>query len=80
MSDASYFSRLGLNLLIRQTNSQPLVEMTAKEFMFGYQSSLVTLGNKFMPSWISFEKLGLIDRVSQNGFFKLRLNPRLVET
>ncbi|XP_034182926.1 scavenger receptor class B member 1 isoform X1 [Osmia lignaria lignaria] len=63
MKDASYFTRLGLNLLIMNTNSQPLVKMTAKEFMFGYESTLVTLGNKMMPSWIKFDKLGLIDRM-----------------
>ncbi|XP_044735776.1 scavenger receptor class B member 1 isoform X2 [Chrysoperla carnea] len=63
MHDASYFTRLGLNLLIRQTKTEPLVAMTAKEFMFGYESSLVTLGNNVMPNWISFDKLGLIDRM-----------------
>lgn len=63
MKDASYISRWGLNAVIRQTNTQPLVQMTAHEFMFGYQSTLVTLGNHIMPSWIKFDKLGLIDRV-----------------
>lgn len=64
MKDAAYLTRLGLNMLIRHTDSQPLVPMTAREFMFGYESTLVTLGNKMMPSWIKFDKLGLIDRVS----------------
>ncbi|KAJ1527733.1 hypothetical protein ONE63_007690 [Megalurothrips usitatus] len=63
MASASIFTRMGVNILIRQTDSQPLVQMTAREFMFGYESPLVTLGNKFMPSWIMFEKLGLIDRM-----------------
>ncbi|CAB0002249.1 unnamed protein product [Nesidiocoris tenuis] len=36
--------------------------------MFGYKSTLLSLGNKFMPSWISFDKLGLIDRVSAPRF------------
>ncbi|KAL6257532.1 hypothetical protein P5V15_011106 [Pogonomyrmex californicus] len=63
MKDASYVSRWGLNMLIRQTDTHPLVQMTAHEFMFGYQSTLVTLGNHLMPSWIKFDKLGLIDRM-----------------
>ena len=54
---------MGVNLLVAQTKSEGLVAMTAREFMFGYKSSLVTLGNKFMPTWIKFDKLGLIDRV-----------------
>ncbi|XP_063987988.1 scavenger receptor class B member 1-like isoform X1 [Diachasmimorpha longicaudata] len=53
----------GLNGIIASTNSQPLVKMTAREFMFGYKSSLVTLGNTVMSSWIKFDKLGLIDRM-----------------
>lgn len=64
MRNAAYLSRLGLNLLILNTNSHPLIKMTAKEFMFGYKSTLVTLGNKMMPFWIKFDKLGLIDRVN----------------
>lgn len=63
VSDQSYFTRLGLNMLVRRTDSEPLVQMTAKEFMFGYSSTLMTLGNNFMPSWIFFDKLGLIDRM-----------------
>jgi len=63
MSEASIITRMGVNLLIRQTNSKPFIKQTAKEFMFGYESPLVTLGNKFLPSWIVFDKLGLIDRV-----------------
>lgn len=68
MRNSAYLTRLGLNLLIINTDSQPLVEMTAKEFMFGYESTLVTLGNKMMPSWIKFDKLGLIDRVSSQKY------------
>lgn len=67
VSKKGLFTRLGLNVIIRQTNSQPLVQMTAKEFMFEYKSTLMNLGNTFMPSWIYFDKLGLIDRVGQKN-------------
>jgi hypothetical protein len=60
----SFFSRMGINLLAGQTKSEGLVAITAREFMFGYKNPLVTIGNTFMPSWIKFDKLGLIDRVS----------------
>ncbi|XP_067012434.2 scavenger receptor class B member 1 [Anabrus simplex] len=63
VKDKSYFTRLGMNLLIRQTDSHPLVEMTAKEFMFGYETALTTLGNTVLPSWIFFDKIGLIARM-----------------
>lgn len=69
MADSSLITRMAVNLLIHQTKSQPFIKQTAKEFMFGYESPLVTLGNKFLPSWIAFDKLGLIDRVSTRRLF-----------
>lgn len=63
VSPQSFMTRFGLNNLIGITNSQPLAKMTAKEFMMGYKSELMTLGNTFMPGWIYFDKLGLIDRM-----------------
>ncbi|KAJ0182963.1 hypothetical protein K1T71_000939 [Dendrolimus kikuchii] len=63
VSKQSLLTRFGLNRLITFTNSQPLAKMTAKEFMMGYKSQLMTLGNTFLPGWISFDKLGLIDRM-----------------
>ncbi|XP_022199690.1 scavenger receptor class B member 1 isoform X1 [Nilaparvata lugens] len=63
MSDAAFLTRTFVNTFIRQSSWEPLVEMTAWEFMFGYRTTLLTIGNKFAPSWISFDKLGLIDRM-----------------
>lgn len=63
----NYFLRLPVNLVIRNTNSEPIVKMTAKEFMMGYESPLTTLGNTLLPHWISFDKVGLIDRVSSTS-------------
>ncbi|XP_055386645.1 scavenger receptor class B member 1 [Condylostylus longicornis] len=62
-ADKSYLFRLPINLLIRQTNSQPIVKMTAREFMFGFETSLTTIGNTFLSDWIYFDKVGLIDRM-----------------
>lgn len=31
----------------------------------GYESPLTTLGNNLLPHWIHFDKVGLIDRVSE---------------
>ncbi|XP_045529343.1 scavenger receptor class B member 1-like [Pieris brassicae] len=71
VSSQSFVTRFGLNNLIGLTNSQPLAKMTAKEFMMGYKSEIMTLGNTFMPGWIYFDKLGLIDRMYDfNGDFE----------
>ncbi|XP_064553706.1 scavenger receptor class B member 1 isoform X1 [Drosophila montana] len=58
-----FFVRLPLQGLFASTKSEPIVRMTAKEFMFGFPSALATLGNTLLPNWISFEKVGLIDRM-----------------
>jgi scavenger receptor class B, member 1 len=65
-AEKSFFLRLPINMVIRNTNSQPIVQQTAKEFMFGYKSKLSTLGNTLLPDWIYFDKVGLIDRVSDD--------------
>ncbi|KAK6644987.1 hypothetical protein RUM43_001263 [Polyplax serrata] len=63
MLNKPFLSQMAVNLWIRQTDSQPLVEMTAREFMFGYKSTFVTVGSRLLPNWIIFDKLGLIDRM-----------------
>lgn len=63
-SPKNYFFRLPVNIFVRKENIQPVVKMTAKEFMMGYESPLTTLGNTLLPHWIHFDKVGLIDRVS----------------
>ncbi|XP_055644642.1 scavenger receptor class B member 1 isoform X2 [Toxorhynchites rutilus septentrionalis] len=62
-SRQSYLLRLPLNLLIRQTKISALEQQTAKQFMFGFETTLTTLGNTFLPNWITFNKVGLIDRM-----------------
>ncbi|XP_070140391.1 scavenger receptor class B member 1 isoform X2 [Drosophila kikkawai] len=58
-----FLVRMALKTLLASTKSEPIVRTTVKEFMFGYPSALATLGNTFLPNWISFEKVGLIDRM-----------------
>ncbi|XP_055853022.1 scavenger receptor class B member 1 isoform X2 [Episyrphus balteatus] len=62
-SDKSFFVRFPVNVMLANTDSTPIVKMTAREFMFGYKSSITTLGNTFLPGWIYFDKVGLIDRM-----------------
>lgn len=69
VAEKPFFYRVPINVIIKQTNSQSIVNVTAREFMFGYESPLTTLGNQFLPDWIYFDKVGLIDRVS------IRLEP-----
>lgn len=56
--------------------------MTAREFMFGYETTLTTIGNNILPNWIKFDKVGLIDRMydfsgDYETFFSGQTNPQL---
>uniref|UniRef100_A0A1A9UH44 Uncharacterized protein n=1 Tax=Glossina austeni TaxID=7395 RepID=A0A1A9UH44_GLOAU len=62
-ADRNIIVRLSLNSLFSTLKSEPIVRMTAKEFMFGYNTKLTSLGNTFLPNWIYFDKVGLIDRM-----------------
>lgn len=79
-ADKPFFVRMALNSLFVTQDSRPIVRMTAREFMFGYATTLTSLGNTFLPGWIHFDKVGLVDRVSITryspkcyGFCKLQL-------
>ncbi|KAL9931002.1 scavenger receptor class B member 1 isoform 2-T2 [Glossina fuscipes fuscipes] len=62
-ADRNIIVRLSLNSLFSTLKSEPIVRMTAKEFMFGYNTKLISLGNTFLPNWIYFDKVGIIDRM-----------------
>lgn len=67
-ADKNFFVRMAANLMIRRYKAQPIVPMTAREFMFGYETEMTTLGNTLTPNWISFNKVGLIDRVNHTQY------------
>jgi hypothetical protein len=58
------FLTIPTNTLVYQTNSKPLQRMTWREYGFGQENSLVTLGHTFFPGWLPVEKLGFVNLVS----------------
>ncbi|XP_053605699.1 lysosome membrane protein 2-like [Plodia interpunctella] len=67
VSTFPYFTRMGYNFLVNQINSRPFRTMTAYEYLWGYNEKLITLGNRFLPGWISFGKMGIMDRMYDNS-------------
>ncbi|KAL4711570.1 hypothetical protein ACJJTC_003587 [Scirpophaga incertulas] len=66
MASQPYFTKLGFSLLLGSLRSRPVVPQTAQEFLWGYNEPLIRLGNTIMPGWISFETLGILDRLYDN--------------
>ncbi|XP_021917896.1 scavenger receptor class B member 1-like [Zootermopsis nevadensis] len=58
---------VGLATLARYLDSQPLLNLTAHEYLWGYDDPLVRLASTILPNWIPFSKLGLMDRMFDEG-------------
>lgn len=85
VTNYGYFAKMGFNMLARRLDSNATVTMNAHDYMWGYEEPLIRLGNQIMPGWITYDKLGLLDRVSRkiycfltmfdlrNKFYSLKL-------
>jgi scavenger receptor class B, member 1 len=59
------FAALGVSTLVKSLNAQPLINLTVSDFMWGYDDNLVKLANNLVPNIITFDRLGVLDRVSK---------------
>lgn len=60
----STYAAFGVSMLLKSTNSKPIIRLTVDEFMWGYDDKIVKLANNLVPNMITFERLGILDRVS----------------
>jgi scavenger receptor class B, member 1 len=60
----SPFASLAVSSIVKTTNSQPILNLTVHDFLWGYEDNLVRLANTFLPNYITFERFGLMERVS----------------
>ncbi|XP_026759600.1 scavenger receptor class B member 1-like [Galleria mellonella] len=66
VSTMPFFTKMGFNLLAMRLNSQSIKTMTVFDYLWGYKEDLITLGNNFLPGWIGFGKMGILDRMYDN--------------
>lgn len=59
----STFAALAFSTIARSTNSKPVLNLTVQDFLWGYDDKLVSLGHAALPNFITFDRLGLMDRV-----------------
>lgn len=60
----SSLAAFGVSTLVKSLNAKPLINLTVNDFMWGYDDNLVKLANNLVPDIITFERLGVLDRVS----------------
>ncbi|OWR51508.1 Scavenger receptor class B member 1 [Danaus plexippus plexippus] len=63
LSSYSIFGKSGYNLLINQLQSKPFLNIDVDSYFWGYDDPLIALGNTLMPGWITFQRLGILDRL-----------------
>lgn len=62
-AEMSIFAALALSTLTNTLNAQPLLNLTVHDFLWGYEDPLVRLAANIVPSIITFDTFGLLDRV-----------------
>ncbi|XP_016948085.1 lysosome membrane protein 2 [Drosophila biarmipes] len=78
-SSLSMFAALGLSAITRQLDSQPMLEMTVHDYMWGYEDHLVELASRFVPSWIDFKSFGIMEKLFREGNESNVFNMNLAE-
>lgn len=57
------FVNVVFNSLVEYQDSQPILNLSVSEFLWGYDDRLVKMASTVLPTWINFSKFGLLDRV-----------------
>lgn len=60
------FAALGLGTLLKSMNSQPMLNLSVYDYLWGYEDPLVRLASNIVPNIINFETFGILDRVCEN--------------
>ncbi|CAG9580254.1 unnamed protein product [Danaus chrysippus] len=63
LSSYSVFGQSGYNMLINQLQSKPFLNIDVDSYFWGYEDPLIALGHTLMPGWITFQRLGILDRL-----------------
>lgn len=57
------FINLAVASLSRYLGSQPFLNLTIDQYLYGYPDPLISLANDYIPNWIDFAQFGVLDRV-----------------
>lgn len=64
LKNSPMFMNVMFNSLVEYLDSKQLIDLSVKEFLWGYEDKLVTMASNILPTWINFSKFGILDRVS----------------
>lgn len=68
LKDSPMFVNMVFDSLVSFLDSQPILELSVQQFLWGYDDRLVKMASNVLPTWINFSKFGLLDRVTIAAF------------
>ncbi|XP_052121454.1 scavenger receptor class B member 1-like [Frankliniella occidentalis] len=74
LHNSSIFTNLAFATLVTYLDAQPFLRITVHDYMWGIDEPLVPLASKLFPKWISFPRLGILDRMFDEGHNVVTMN------
>lgn len=62
--DASFFTKLGFNLLQNRMDSQPLINTTVYNWLWNLSDPLIKVAHQMAPTMVPVENMGVLHQVS----------------
>ncbi|XP_035729802.1 scavenger receptor class B member 1-like isoform X1 [Vespa mandarinia] len=76
LHDSGFFINYPLTQLTNMIGSKPILNITAYDYLWGYDDTLVKLATDILPSYFKFRKFGLLDRMYDEGDNIININIR----
>ncbi|KAL1139376.1 hypothetical protein AAG570_006360, partial [Ranatra chinensis] len=77
LHNSSFLLNMALRTVINHFKAEPLVKMSVEEFLWGYDDQLVEFASRVLPSWISFKRFGLLERMTNEGENRVTVSTKL---
>ncbi|XP_012256013.2 scavenger receptor class B member 1-like [Athalia rosae] len=74
LHDSNFLVTMPLAQIINFLDSQTILNITAYEYLWGYEDTLVHLASSIVPNFINFRKFGLLDRLYDEGDNLMNMN------
>ena len=66
LSDAGFMINYPIVQVANLVKTKPILNMTAYDYLWGFDDPLVKLVSGIVPNFINFQKFGILDRVSKS--------------
>ncbi|XP_026497218.2 lysosome membrane protein 2-like [Vanessa tameamea] len=63
LSSYPFWTKTGFTVLADRLQSKPIIDINVHSLLWGYEEPLIALSNTLMPGWITFSKMGILDRL-----------------